>query len=260
VLLGKIIIPAVLAPLTAAIVAILATRIAYAITRRNDGRRDGRGVFRVGQLFSSSLVALAHGTNDAQKTMGVITLVLISANLQKSGTAPQLWVIAACALAIAIGTYTGGWRIIKTVGTGLTAVRPAQGFAAEVSTASTILASSHLGFALSTTHVASGSVVGSGIGRRRSKVQWGTVRRIVAGWVVTLPAAAIVGAIAALLVKLGPTGIVLDAVLGVGFMVAVFLKARPNRVDANSLEREVNAAGAAVVRVRKSKQKRGATA
>jgi PiT family inorganic phosphate transporter len=129
-----------------------------------------------------------------------------------------------------------------------------------VSTASTILASSHLGFALSTTHVASGSVVGSGIGRRRSKVQWGTVRRIVAGWVVTLPAAAIVGAIAALLVKLGPTGIVLDAVLGVGFMVAVFLKARPNRVDANSLEREVNAAGAAVVRVRKSKQKRGATA
>ncbi|MDH2444611.1 inorganic phosphate transporter [Amnibacterium sp. CER49] len=260
VLLGKIIIPAVLAPLTAAIVAILATRIAYAITRRNDGRRDGRGVFRVGQLFSSSLVALAHGTNDAQKTMGVITLVLITAGLQKPGTAPQLWVIAACALAIAVGTYTGGWRIIKTVGTGLTAVRPAQGFAAEVSTASTILASSHLGFALSTTHVASGSVVGSGIGRRRSKVQWGTVRRIVAGWVVTLPAAAIVGAVAALLVKLGPTGIVIDAVLGVGFMVAVFLRARPNRVDANSLEREVNAAGAAVVRVRKTKQKRGATA
>ena len=169
VLFGKVIIPAVLAPLTAGIVAFLATRIAYTITRRHDGRRDGRRVFRVGQVFSSSLVALAHGTNDAQKTMGVITLTLVAAGLQPPNTPPQVWVITACAIAIAIGTYTGGWRIIKTLGTGLTAVKPAQGFAAEVSTASTILASSHLGFALSTTHVASGSVIGSGLGRRGSR-------------------------------------------------------------------------------------------
>src|SRR5579875_351969 len=242
VLLGKIIIPAVLAPFTAGVVAFLATRLAYAITRRHDGRPDGRRVFRTGQIFSSSLVALAHGTNDAQKTMGVITLTFVAAGLQRPGTPPHIWVITVCAVAIAVGTYTGGWRIIKTLGTGLTAVKPAQGFAAEVSTASTILASSHLGFALSTTHVASGSVIGSGLGRRGSVVRWATARRIVTGWVFTLPAAAVVGAVAALLVKLGPIGITVDAVLGVGFMVAVFLRARPERVDANSLEREVAAA------------------
>ncbi|HEV7624678.1 MAG TPA: anion permease [Amnibacterium sp.] len=259
VLLGKVIIPAVLAPLTAAVVAFLATRLAYWITRRQDGRPDGRRVFRVGQVFSSSLVALAHGTNDAQKTMGVITLTLIAAGTQRAGTPPHLWVIAACAAAIAIGTYTGGWRIIKTLGTGLTSVKPAQGFAAEVSTASTILASSHLGFALSTTHVASGSVIGSGLGRRGSVVRWATARRIVTGWVLTLPAAAIVGAIAQLLAGLGPIGIVLDTVLGVGFMIAVFLRARPERIDASSLEREVAGAGAAVHRPKK-RDRRGAAA
>jgi PiT family inorganic phosphate transporter len=258
VLLGKVIIPAVLAPFTAGVVAFLATRLAYTITRRHDGRPDGRGVFRIGQLFSSSLVALAHGTNDAQKTMGVITLTLIAAGLQPQGSAPEVWVICACAVAIGVGTYTGGWRIIKTMGTGLTAVKPAQGFSAEVSTASTILASSTLGFALSTTHVASGSVIGSGLGRRGSQVRWATARRVVTGWVFTLPAAAVVGALAALIARVGVVGIVIDAVLAVGFMVVVFLRARPNRVDASSLEAEVIAAGAAVRRV-KGKRKAGAT-
>jgi PiT family inorganic phosphate transporter len=260
VLLGKVIIPALLAPLTAGVVAFCATRLAYAITRRHDGLPDGRRVFRVGQLFTSSLVALAHGTNDAQKTMGVITLTLIAAGFQQTGSGPAFWVIIACAVAIALGTYTGGWRIIKTMGTGLTAVKPAQGFSAEVSTASTILASSHLGFALSTTHVASGSVIGSGLGRRGSQVRWATARRVVTGWVFTLPAAAIVGAVAALVVRLGVAGIVIDTVLAIGFMVAVFLRARPNRVDASSLEAEVMAAGAAVGRVKgKRKDPRGAT-
>ena len=246
VLLGKVIIPAVLAPLTAALVAYVATRAAYAITRRSDGLPDGRRVFRVGQVFSSSLVALAHGTNDAQKTMGVITLTLVAAGLQTSGTGPELWVVIACALAIALGTYSGGWRIIKTLGTGLTAVKPAQGFAAEVSTAATILSSSTVGFALSTTHVASGSVIGSGLGRPHREVRWGTARRIVTGWLFTLPGAAVVGAVATLIARLGPVGIVIDTVLGVGFMVAVFLRARPERVDASSLEAEVAAAGAVV--------------
>jgi PiT family inorganic phosphate transporter len=190
----------------------------------------------------------------------VITLTLIAAGFQRSGSGPEVWVIVACAIAIALGTYTGGWRIIKTMGTGLTAVKPAQGFSAEVSTASTILASSHLGFALSTTHVASGSVIGSGLGRRGSQVRWATARRVVTGWVFTLPAAAVVGAVAALLVRLGVVGIVIDAVLAVGFMVGVFLRARPNRVDASSLEAEVMAAGAAVGRVKgKNKDPRGAT-
>jgi inorganic phosphate transporter, PiT family len=248
VLLGKVIIPAVLAPLTAGVVAFCATRLAYAVTRRYDGRPDGRRVFRVGQVFSSSLVALAHGTNDAQKTMGVITLTLIAAGAQPSGSGPEFWVVLACALAIALGTYTGGWRIIKTLGTGLTAVKPAQGFSAEVSTAATILASSHVGFALSTTHVASGSVIGSGLGRRGSSVRWGTARRIVSGWLLTLPAAAVVGALAALLTLIGPVGIVVDAVLAVAFMVVIFVLAQPDRVDASSLEAEVNAAGTAVRR------------
>ena len=258
VLLGKVIIPAVLSPLTAGIVAFLATRIAYAITRRNDGRPDGRRVFRVGQVFSSSLVALAHGTSDAQKTMGVITLALIAANMQQAGTGPQLWVILVCALAIGIGTYSGGWRIIRTLGTGLTSVKPAQGFSSEVSTASTILVSSSLGFALSTTHVASGSVIGSGLGRRGSTVRWVTAGRIVTGWVFTLPAAAVVGAVAALLVRLGGVGIGIDAVLGLGFVILVFLRARPERVDASSLEREVAGAGAAVHRPKNRDRRRAA--
>jgi PiT family inorganic phosphate transporter len=246
VLLGKIIIPAVLAPFTAGVVAYCATRIAYAVTRRYDGRPDGRRVFRVGQIFSSSLVALAHGTNDAQKTMGVITLALVAAGAQPQGSGPEFWVVLACALAIAIGTYTGGWRIIKTLGTGLTAVKPAQGFSAEVSTAATILASTHVGFALSTTHVASGSVMGAGLGRRGSSVQWSTARRIVFGWLLTLPSAAVVGALAALLTRIGTVGVVIDTLLAIGFMVVIFVLAQPDRVDASSLGAEVNAAGTAV--------------
>ncbi|BDZ47662.1 inorganic phosphate transporter [Naasia aerilata] len=255
VVVSKVLLPALFAPAIAGLTAFTATRIAYAITRRYDGRPDGRGVFRYGQVFSSSLVALAHGTNDAQKTMGVITLALIAAGLQAPGSSPEFWVIGACALAIAIGTYSGGWRIIRTMGTGLTAVKPAQGFAAEVSTAATILASSHLGFALSTTHVASGSVIGSGLGRRGSSVRWSTARRIVVGWLFTLPAAAIVGAVAALLASLGPVGIIIDAILGVAFITAIFVLSRNDRVDSASLEKEVNAAGQ-IVKIKKVKPKK----
>jgi inorganic phosphate transporter, PiT family len=107
-----------------------------------------------------SLVALVHGTNDAQKTMGIITLLLISSEFLQAGSGPAIWVIVSCASAIAAGTYASGWRIIRTLGRGLTEVKPAQGFAAETSTAAAILASSNLGFALSTTQVASGSVAG----------------------------------------------------------------------------------------------------
>ena len=124
--------PALLAPLTAGLVAYTATKLAYAITRRYDGKPDGRDGFRYAQIFSCSLVALAHGTNDAQKTMGVITLTLISVGLAaRRLAAPSSGSSPCCALAIALGTYIGGWRIIKTLGTGLTDVKPAQGFAAE---------------------------------------------------------------------------------------------------------------------------------
>lgn len=231
VFLSKVIIPALAAPLTAGLVAFLATKIAYKITRRHDGRKDGRGRFRYAQIASSSLIALAHGTNDAQKTMGVITLTLVAANMQDPGSGPELWVIVACALAIAIGTYSGGWRIIRTLGAGLTQVKPAQGFAAETSTAATILASTHLGFALSTTQVASGSVIGSGLGRKGSSVRWRTVGRIGLGWLFTLPAAGAVGAVAALIAHLGLVGIIIDTVAGLGFIGFIFWRSRRNKVD-----------------------------
>src|SRR5699024_7370816 len=178
---------------------------------------DGRDGFRWGQVLTSSLVALAHGTNDAQKTMGVITLALITVGLQSSEHHdPQLWVIVACAVTIALGTYMGGWRIIRTLGKGLTDVKPAQGFAAESSTAATILASSALGFALSTTQVASGSVIGSGLGRRGASVRWATAGRIAIGWLLPLPAAGAVGGFAALLIVwFGMWGVAIDSFMAV---------------------------------------------
>ncbi|MFT3798617.1 inorganic phosphate transporter [Microbacterium sp.] len=252
--LSKVVLPALIAPFTAGVIAFVVTRLAYALTRRYDSKPDGRDGFRWGQIFTSSLVALAHGTNDAQKTMGVITLALIMAGWQSSDqTDPHLWVILACAFTIALGTYMGGWRIIRTLGKGLTDVKPAQGFSAETSTAATILASSALGFALSTTQVASGSVIGSGLGRRGSKVRWGMVGRIAIGWVLTLPASAAVGALAALLVVwLGGWGVLIDAVLAVAIIVGLFLRSRHTHVDSSNAMSEVADSGLAVKVPRKA--------
>ncbi|MGB3413898.1 MAG: inorganic phosphate transporter [Microbacteriaceae bacterium] len=236
VLTSKVILPALLAPLIAALIALTATKLAYGITRRYDGKPDGRGKFKYAQIFSSSLVALSHGTNDAQKTMGVITLALIAGGFQMSGTGPEFWVVVVCAFAIALGTYLGGWRIMRTMGSGLTEVKPTQGFAAETSTAATILASSHLGFALSTTQVASGSIIGSGIGRRGSKVRWKNVRKIVMGWLLTIPAAAAIGVIAAFIAQVfGPMGILIDAVLGFGVLIFIYFWSRRDQVDHKNL-------------------------
>lgn len=253
VVVAKVILPALIAPLTVGVVAFIATRLAYFITRRDSGRADGRGGFRYAQIFSSSLVALSHGTNDAQKTMGVITLTLIAGGVQSVGSGPQLWVIVVCALAIAIGTYTGGWRIIHTMGRGLTDVKPAQGFAAETSTAATILASSHLGFALSTTQVASGSVIGSGLGRRGATVRWGMAGQIALGWVLTLPASAIMGAFAAGFALLGPVGIVIDLILGSLVVVLLFRRAQRSRISHDNLH-DIDDAGR-VVKIRKTPRK-----
>nr|WP_228495106.1 inorganic phosphate transporter [Clavibacter sp. VKM Ac-2873] len=245
VVLSKVILPALLAPAIAGLIAYTTTKLAYSITRRSSGPNE-RGGFRYGQIFTSSLVALAHGTNDAQKTMGIITLTLIAGGFQAAGSGPAFWVIAVCAVAIALGTYMGGWRIIRTMGSGLTEVKPAQGFSAEASTAATILASSHLGFALSTTQVASGSVIGSGLGRRGASVRWNTVGKIALGWLLTLPSAAIVGAVAALIASTGTVGFVIDAVVGVAVIVWIFWRSRRNAVDARNAIVEVDAAGFAV--------------
>ncbi|GAA1126913.1 inorganic phosphate transporter [Microbacterium natoriense] len=246
--LSKIILPALIAPVTAGLIAFAATKIAYSITRRYDNKPDGRDGFRWGQIFTSSMVALAHGTNDAQKTMGVITLALITVGWQSRDQAdPYLWVIIACAVTIALGTYLGGWRIIRTLGKGLTEVKPAQGFSAESSTAATILASSYFGFALSTTQVASGSVIGSGLGRRGSTVRWRTAGRIAIGWLLTLPAAGAVGAFAALLITwLGPWGIAIDTVLALGVIIGLFLRSRKDAVTHANAMSDVAESGLAV--------------
>ena len=259
VVLSKVVLPAILAPLTAGFIAYSATKLAYAITRRYDGKPDGRDGFRYGQIFSSSLVALAHGTNDAQKTMGVITLTLISVGLQPVGSGPEFWVIVVCAIAIALGTYMGGWRIIKTLGTGLTDVKPAQGFASETSTAATILASTHLGFALSTTQVASGSVIGSGLGRRGSKVRWRTAGRIGVGWLLTLPAAGAVGANAARGAPHGVIGIIIDTIVGVIVITGIFLWSRRSEVSHVNVVSEVAESGQAVKIKRNPKPKEQVT-
>lgn len=190
---GKIILPSLFSPVIAACVAGVGTWLIFRVTRGLAESFTDRG-FRWGQIGSSSLISLAHGTNDAQKTMGVITLALIAAGDWTSTVSIPFWVKVACALAIALGTYVGGWRIIRTMGKGLTDISPRQGFAAESSSAAVILASSHLGFALSTTHVATGSILGSGLGKG-AEVRWGTARRMVMAWIITLPAAGAVGAL-----------------------------------------------------------------
>lgn len=233
VVISKVLIPALLAPLLAGAVSFLGTRIAYSITKKRE--RDG---FKVGQVFTSSLVSLAHGTNDAQKTMGVITLTLIAAGMQPVGSGPQFWVIVACAVAIAAGTYSGGWRIIKTLGRDITdGIEPGQGFAAEASTTATILASTHLGFALSTTQVASGSVIGTGIGRKGASVRWRTAGRIGLGWLITIPASGAVAAVMAIIANAVWWGVIADVALAAAAIGTIYLVSRRGTISAKHFSR-----------------------
>ena len=229
VVLSKVVLPALISPVVAGVVALVATYAAYRVTRQATLRGSTAG-FRHGQTVSASLVSLAHGTNDAQKTMGVITLTLIAAGYQGAGTAPPLWVVLACGLAIALGTYLGGWRIMRTVGKRITDVQAPQGFAAETSSAATILISSHLGFALSTTQVTSGSIVGAGLGKKLATVHWGVVGKIASAWLVTLPAAALVGGVSAWLASSSTAGLVVVAVLALAGGLAFALLARRHPV------------------------------
>jgi PiT family inorganic phosphate transporter len=258
-MIEKVFIPAIFAPLVAGIVAFTATKIAYMITARSQAERKAKGIstgrnrFKIGQIFSSSLVALSHGTNDAQKTMGVITLVLVAGGYQSSGDYVQFWVVVSAAIAIALGTYAGGWRIIKTLGTGLSEIRPAQGFAAEVATGVTILASSRFGFALSTTQVASGSVIGVGLGRKGGAVRWGKAGQIFVGWLFTLPASALVGAGSAYLTMQGDWGLILDASLTAAVCIAIFTISRRNKVNATNVHSDIEDASEVVLSARAQK-------
>ncbi|CAA9290077.1 MAG: Probable low-affinity inorganic phosphate transporter [uncultured Friedmanniella sp.] len=230
VIVSKVLLPALVAPLVAGVAAAVATRIAYRITRRADRSQTDAG-FKYGQAFTASLVALAHGTSDGQKTMGVITLVLVAAGLQQADTGPQWWVIIAAGVAIGLGTYSGGWRIMRTMGKGIVEIETPQGAASGAATTATILASSHLGFGLSTTHVSTGSILGSGVGREGAEVRWSVARRMVFAWVLTLPAAGLVGGLSALVAEQGTAGVIILLVLLALSCGVIYAFSRRHRVD-----------------------------
>ena len=217
-LLDKLIVPALVAPVIAFVVAGLSIFIVYRIVGRLRPGAVGRG-FRLGQIVSSALLALSHGTNDAQKTMGVITLALIAnGNIPAAGFHVPDWVVFTAASAIALGTFTGGWRIIKTVGTRIISMDPAQGFAAQTAGSVVILTASSVGYPLSTTHVISGGITGAGAAKSVSAVRWGVAGDIVRAWLLTLPAAAALAALAYGVTQLFGSGAVGPVVVAVALL------------------------------------------
>jgi PiT family inorganic phosphate transporter len=230
----KVILPALLSPIVAGLIALVATYLIYRITARA-AEKSVNGGFKLGQIVSASMVALAHGTNDAQKTMGIITLTLITAGALPLDSGPPFWVILSAGLAIALGTYLGGWRIIQTLGKRVSEIQTPQGFAAETSSAAVILTSSHLGFALSTTQVATGSIFGAGAGRKLASVQWGVAGQMALAWLLTLPAAAAVGAVASWVAAGGTVGTIVVALAGVAVIAGIYLLSRRNPIGAHNV-------------------------
>ena len=204
-LLDKVLLPALIAPLAAFVVGGVLIVVAY---RLFGGRRPGpvtRG-FRYAQMVSGGLLALAHGANDIQKTTGVIALALIANGTLGSEADPPFWAVVSAAAAIAVGTYCGGWRLLRMKGARIIKMDAAQGFSAQSAGAAVILASTFLGFPISTTHAINGGVVGAGTARRVSAVRWGVAGNILAAWLLTLPAAAAIGAAAYGLTRIFGTG------------------------------------------------------
>lgn len=251
----KVLIPAVAAPVIAGLVAGCGTWLVYRITRKVAPKRR-EGGFRWGQIATASLVALSHGTNDAQKTMGVIALALITtghltANVAEDGL--PFWVIASCALAIGLGTYLGGWRVIRTLGKGLVEIQSPQGLAAEASSAAIILSSSAAGMALSTTHVATGSILGSGVGKPGAQVRWAVAGRMAVAWLVTLPAAGLVGAlaywlsdtVAGLTTQLAGNGLIFLILVALSFYM--WWRAQQQKVDHSNVNADWDATTNSVV-------------
>jgi inorganic phosphate transporter, PiT family len=238
-LVSKVVIPAGLSPIIAAGVAALGTWLLYRISRSMTAGARSHG-FRIGQIGSACMVSLAHGTNDAQKTMGVITLALIANGTLASGSNAPFWVILSCALAISLGTYLGGWRVIRTLGKGLVEIESPQGMAAESSSAAIILLSASFGYSLSTTHVATGSIIGTGLGKRGAEVRWNVAGRMATAWLFTLPAAALVGAGAyGIAHGIGGTfgTIILLAILVI-LAALIYLRSRGSKVDHNNVNGE----------------------
>ena len=238
-LVSKVVIPAVLSPVIAALVAAVGTWSLFRITRSLTEAARGHG-FRIGQVGSACLVSLAHGTNDAQKTMGVITLALIANGTLAKGSNAPIWVIVCCALAISLGTYIGGWRVIRTLGKGLVEISSPQGMAAESASAAVILLSSSFGYSLSTTHVATGSIIGTGLGKKGGEVRWNVAGRMATAWVFTLPSAALVGAGAYGVAHGvgGTAGVIVILIILAALSGLIYWRSRGSKVDHNNVNAE----------------------
>jgi PiT family inorganic phosphate transporter len=189
-LVDKVVVPTLVSPIIGGIGGYLAMLAIFWIFRRARPSPLNRG-FRAAQSVSAAFMAFSHGTQDAQKSIGVITLALVAAGRQTDYHIP-LWVILVGALAMSAGTYAGGWRIIRTLGRRVVKLEPPQGFAAEATSATVLLTTAHLGMPISTTHVITTAVMGAGSVRRLSAVRWGLARSIVVAWLLTIPAAAAV--------------------------------------------------------------------
>jgi PiT family inorganic phosphate transporter len=220
-LLAKVFVPALIAPVVAFSVAGLAILIAYRIVGRLRPGPVNRG-FRLGQVVSGGMLAVAHGTNDAQKTMGIITLALIAhGNIDADNFHVPTWVVVSSATAIALGTYSGGWRIIRTMGSRIIKMDTAQGFSAQGAGAAVILASSHYGYPLSTTHVISGGVMGAGAARRLSAVKWGVAGNMILAWILTIPMAGAIGALTYGITRIFGTGAVGPLVVSIAGLILI---------------------------------------
>src|SRR5688572_12950314 len=220
----KVLIPSLIAPFAGLVLAAaLMVSITWVIRRRSPGTINR--VFRRLQLVSGGFVAFTHGTNDAQKTMGIIALALVAGGHLAPDADPPFWVIVSAAIAMGAGTYAGGWRIIKTLGTRIAKLDPPQGFAAQTACASILWTTAHYGFPVSTTHTISGSVLGAGASRRLSAVRWGVAGNILVAWVMTVPCAAAVGALMEALTRL-PAGDAFVFVILVGIAAGAFLARR----------------------------------
>jgi PiT family inorganic phosphate transporter len=218
----KVLVPSLIAPFLGIVVAAALMIVVLWIIRKRSPSRVNR-VFRRLQLVSGGFVAFTHGTNDAQKTMGIISLALVaSGHLSPDFTRPPIWVIVSSAAAMGLGTYAGGWRIIKTLGTRIAKLEPPQGFAAQTACASILWTTAHHGFPVSTTQVISGSVLGAGATTKLSAVRWGVAGNILLAWVLTIPSAALVGALMESVTRL-PGGVAIVALLTAAIAATAFL-------------------------------------
>jgi inorganic phosphate transporter, PiT family len=209
-------------PVAGLVLAYIVTILLLNLFRRVRPSR-ANGTFRKLQIFSSGFVAFSHGANDAQKTMAIITLALFSSGYLTEFEVP-VWVALAAAVAIGLGTWAGGWRIIRTMGTRIIRMEPVHGFAAQTVAASVIELATAWGLPVSTTQVVSGSVLGAGATRRFSAVRWGVARRIVWAWVFTIPTSAILAALAALLIEAGPVAVTLAVLVMGGIVIASLVR------------------------------------